>query len=432
MTVAGTPALTITTGLSTTADLSTTAGLSTTTGLSTASPLTLVVTLPVTAAQALAPASFLSERGAMESVLRQGEALFAQLQVSQTNAEANYQAQLNAVVQRNSYIEQTWLARLHAYQRYQTGYPAYQRRVAAFNAYAHRLHLAGLQLVQWQLGMAAWTRYAQQMAAYKAAVAAQRQHATAPISGTTPLSSTAPGAVPLPPKPVMPPYPGPQPPPFTETPPAWPGAPPTFALNPGPEPGGWALPLPPEAIPPWDGAAQLVTLAQYDTGTSGVGVGAAGIEETTQAALLADGAFSQVGAYQDPVKGPISTYWGDRTIFQSFHTGIDIAAPLYTPIRAAAAGVVTFAGYAVPGQRHDSYGLCVIIQHNAHFSTLYAHMDDLSYGLRVRRGDVVQQGQIIGYIGLTGWTTGPHLHFEMRENNVQFNPLLLLPNPATS
>ena len=103
---------------------------------------------------------------------------------------------------------------------------------------------------------------------------------------------------------------------------------------------------------------------------------------------------------------------------------------MYTPVRAAAAGQVIWAGYAVPGQRHDSYGLCVIIQHNAHFSTLYAHMDDLTYGLQVRVGDIVQQGQIIGHVGLTGWTTGPHLHFEMRQDNVQFNPLLLLPNPA--
>jgi murein DD-endopeptidase MepM/ murein hydrolase activator NlpD len=160
-----------------------------------------------------------------------------------------------------------------------------------------------------------------------------------------------------------------------------------------------------------------------------LGVGAAGREETTQNALLAAGAFDAIDSYQDPIKGIITTYWGGRTIFQAFHPGIDIAAPLYTPIHAAAAGRVTWAGYAAPGQRHYSYGLCVIIQHNAHFSTLYAHLDDQKYGLQVRVGDIVQQGQVIGYEGLTGWTTGPHLHFEIRQDNVQVNPLLLIPNP---
>ena len=225
----------------------------------------------------------------------------------------------------------------------------------------------------------------------------------------------------------MPRFPGPEPPPFTEPPPQWPGSRPVYAANPGPEPAGYPLPLPPEAVPSWDGVAMPITVMSY--GGMAPGVGAAGREETTQGALLADGAFDVVGSYQDPIKGIISTYWGGRTIFQSFHTGIDIAAPMYTPIHAAAAGQVIWAGYAAPGQRHFSYGLCVIIQHNAHFSTLYAHLDDQKYGLQERVGDIVQQGQVIGYEGLTGWTTGPHLHFEIRQDNAQVNPLLLIPNP---
>jgi len=71
----------------------------------------------------------------------------------------------------------------------------------------------------------------------------------------------------------------------------------------------------------------------------------------------------------------------------------------------------------------------VITQHSGQFSTLYAHMDDAQFPLQVRVGDQVQQGQIIGYEGLTGWTTGPHLHFELRDGGEQINPLLLIPDP---
>ena len=225
----------------------------------------------------------------------------------------------------------------------------------------------------------------------------------------------------------MPPFPGPEPAPFTEAPPAWPGSPPPAVAPAGLEPQGYPLPVPPEGAPPWDGDSPIIQVASY--GGMAAGVIAAGREETTQAALLAGGALDSVPTYQDPIKGIITTYWGGQTVFQSFHPGVDIAAPMYTPVHAAAAGLVTYAGYAVPGQRHYSYGLCVVIKHNDHFSTLYAHMDDLKYGLQVHSGDIVQAGQVIGYVGMTGWTTGPHLHFELRENNIQFNPLLLIPNP---
>jgi len=91
-----------------------------------------------------------------------------------------------------------------------------------------------------------------------------------------------------------------------------------------------------------------------------------------------------------------------ESFFQAFHPGLDIANAEYTPIHAAAAGVVVWAGLAVPGDDHGSYGNCVIIKHNDHISTLYAHMDDQIHPLEVRVGDVVQQGQVIGYEGMTG------------------------------
>jgi murein DD-endopeptidase MepM/ murein hydrolase activator NlpD len=144
------------------------------------------------------------------------------------------------------------------------------------------------------------------------------------------------------------------------------------------------------------------------------------------------------GMLQWPLVGPIAQGFGpspypfEPTItfhgvtYAHFHTGIDIDAPFQTPIRAAAAGRVIFAQLFVPGQPHLSYGLCVIIEHSAHLSTLYAHMD-LTLGLRVHVGQIVAGGQVIGYEGVTGNTTGPHLHFEVRVNGEFVNPLGLLP-----
>jgi hypothetical protein len=397
------------------------ATLTATVGLTGTAPLTLVVTLPVTAVRNLVTPQYLATREALERVLDKGSALFARLQAEQSVLESAYRTRLRAVVERNSYRERLWQALYDGHLHYLTAYPAYWRRVIAYNAYAHRLHLASIRYEQWKSRYNAWTHYAQLLAAYHAAVDA-RQRVSTPTAGSvdSPLS-------PLPPKPVMPLFPGPEPPPFTELEPPWPGSPPVAVPNPGPEPRGEDLPVPPEAVPPWDGDTQVISVLSYRS--VGSGPNAIGREETTQAALLANGAFDLVGGYDVPLHGPIVTYWGGSTIFQSFHTGIDIAAPLYTPIRAVADGVVIWAGYAVPGQRHASYGLCVVIQHNAHISTMYAHMDDLVYGLSVRQGDLVRKGQIIGHVGMTGWTTGPHLHFETRENNVQFNPLLLIPNP---
>ena len=456
----GTPVLTITNGLTATSGLSDTAAVPGATGVAASTsmsatagvtatsagayssspstsgpaeataPFTLVLTLPASATNALAPVGFLAARGALESVLRQGETLFSLLQVSQQNALAHYRAQLNAVVSLNSYLEWRWLRHYNAYVSYLRAYPAYVRRVAAFNSYAHAVHVSALAQREWHQRSVAWTRYAQEMATYKAILAARQQVPNVPISGTSTLSGTAgqPNTA-LPPKPLMPIFPGPEPAPFTQQPPPWPGSPPIFVGAPGSEPTGYALPVPPEAIPRWDGATLPFDISSL--GGDAPTIGAYGREETSQAALVADGAFDGGQSYADPLKGIITTYWGGHTIFQAFHPGIDIAAPMYTPIRAAAAGLVVWAGYAVPGQRHESYGLCVIIRHNDLISTLYAHMDDLTYGLQVRAGDTVQQGETIGYIGMTGWTTGPHLHFEMRERNVQFNPLLLIPDPES-
>jgi murein DD-endopeptidase MepM/ murein hydrolase activator NlpD len=100
--------------------------------------------------------------------------------------------------------------------------------------------------------------------------------------------------------------------------------------------------------------------------------------------------------------------------YSKMHTGVDFGAPTGTPIRAASSGVVDLAG------RHGAYGNTIVIKHGEKYKTLYAHMSRLAAG--VRKGRQVNQGQIIGYVGSTGRSTGPHLHYEVRINNRPVNP----------
>lgn len=121
--------------------------------------------------------------------------------------------------------------------------------------------------------------------------------------------------------------------------------------------------------------------------------------------------------------GQISSYFGAR--LGGFHNGLDIAAPMYTPIRAAQSGVVQLAG-----QPYLSYGDTadiVMIAHASNLSTLYAHVDLATRPPIVRAGQRVVAGQIIAYVGVTGWTTGPHVHFMTIYNQRPVNPLQLLP-----
>lgn len=124
-----------------------------------------------------------------------------------------------------------------------------------------------------------------------------------------------------------------------------------------------------------------------------------------------------------PLSGPITSYYGPR--WGGFHNGIDIAAPMYTPIRTAHAGLVQ-----VVGKPYISYGdtaEVVIIAHASNMSTLYGHVDDRVYRPVVRPGQWVAPGQVIAYVGMTGWTSGPHLHFTVIFNGTTANPLSFLP-----
>jgi murein DD-endopeptidase MepM/ murein hydrolase activator NlpD len=96
------------------------------------------------------------------------------------------------------------------------------------------------------------------------------------------------------------------------------------------------------------------------------------------------------------------------------HKGVDYGAPTGTPVRATGNGVVTFAG------RQGGYGNVVVVRHAGTTTTLYAHLSRFAKG--VRNGARVTQGETIGYVGQTGWATGPHLHYEFRVANQPRNP----------
>ena len=124
-----------------------------------------------------------------------------------------------------------------------------------------------------------------------------------------------------------------------------------------------------------------------------------------------------------PVSGPITSGFGPR--WGGFHNGLDIAAPMYTPIRAPASGQVTTVGK--PYLAYGDTATVIIIAHGNNFATLYGHLDDTVKPPIVRVGQIVTVGQVIGYVGMTGWTTGPHLHFMTIVNGKAVDPRPYLP-----
>lgn len=109
-------------------------------------------------------------------------------------------------------------------------------------------------------------------------------------------------------------------------------------------------------------------------------------------------------------KHPISGY-------NKMHKGIDFAAPIGTPIYAGGNGVIEFVG------RNGGYGKYIRIRHNNEYKTAYAHLSSFKKG--INQGVRVTQGEVIGYVGNTGRSTGPHLHYEIIYQNKQINPLTL-------
>lgn len=123
---------------------------------------------------------------------------------------------------------------------------------------------------------------------------------------------------------------------------------------------------------------------------------------------LAGWLTSSFGNRRDPLNG------GD-----DFHAGLDIAADKGTPVRATADGTVEMANY------NGNYGNCVVISHGFGIGTRFGHLS----GYAVAAGQKVKRGDVIGYVGSTGRTTGPHLHYEILINGQPINPLRLLAHP---
>ena len=122
-----------------------------------------------------------------------------------------------------------------------------------------------------------------------------------------------------------------------------------------------------------------------------------------------------------PIKGYtyISSYYGWRFNNTDYHTGVDFPAPANTPIRASASGTVIYVRTGAGYGRNWGYGNYLIVDHGGGFSTLYAHCTSIPVSV----GDTVTKGQTIAYVGTTGWSTGYHLHFEIRRNGAHTNPL---------
>ena len=123
---------------------------------------------------------------------------------------------------------------------------------------------------------------------------------------------------------------------------------------------------------------------------------------------------------QSPLTGKITSLFGMRThpvLGETLHhDGIDISQPTGTPVKPLSSGVVTFAG------NNGGYGLMVEVAHENGLTSRYAHLSSLS----VRKGEQISEEQIIGEVGQTGMTTGPHLHLEILRQNSPIDPLTVL------
>ena len=135
---------------------------------------------------------------------------------------------------------------------------------------------------------------------------------------------------------------------------------------------------------------------------------------TVNTSLTTSGAKVNIGiTLARPISGIITSRFGvSSSIRKSSHTGLDIAASKGTPIGAAAAGTVTFAGYK------GSFGNMIVVTHDNGVQTYYCHCSELLASV----GQRVAQGQTIAKVGSTGNSTGPHLHLEVRVNGIAYNP----------
>lgn len=165
-------------------------------------------------------------------------------------------------------------------------------------------------------------------------------------------------------------------------------------------------------------AAEKSVISQMNQLSAQLAAEAAAAKKKAQQTGTPSTAVTGSGSFQWPVSSCtyITSKYGYRIhpIFHTkkFHSGLDIAASAGSTIAAADAGTVAVATYS------SSYGNYVMINHANGYTTLYAHMSSLA----VSAGQTVSKGQTIGYVGSTGWSTGPHCHFEIRYNGATVDP----------
>ena len=127
-----------------------------------------------------------------------------------------------------------------------------------------------------------------------------------------------------------------------------------------------------------------------------------------------------------PVTGRLMGGFGERTDPFSGegarHTGVDISAPMGTPVKATADGVIVSAGW------NSGYGRCVVIDHGNGYQTLYGHLSKID----VMEGEEIRQGETLGLVGMTGRATGPHLHYEVRIHSTPVNPYRYLAHASVT
>lgn len=169
----------------------------------------------------------------------------------------------------------------------------------------------------------------------------------------------------------------------------------------------------------------VAILAITHTGVQVVSDQLAEVDINTQAVVLknplnGEANITLYGPFIWPTTGVITLSFGESDLpYQPFHTGIDIAGKKGDPIGAFMKGKVIYAGEISWG-----YGKHIIIDNGNNVSSLYGHLDKIN----VKVNDEVRQGQIIGLEGSTGWSTGPHLHFETRVFGIPVNPRVFLTN----
>ncbi|MCY3782258.1 MAG: M23 family metallopeptidase [Chloroflexi bacterium] len=159
----------------------------------------------------------------------------------------------------------------------------------------------------------------------------------------------------------------------------------------------------------------------FGTGVAGIDHGSPGWRQQVEPDSLIVGE-EPPRTWLWPVVGRMTTHYGGCTAAMCPHWGIDIAAQLGTPVRAAADGVITTIGWDP-----DGYGHFIVLDHGSGWQTLYAHLQPgtlSGYGMTIRMA--VHRGDAIGGLGSSGASTGPHLHFEVRQNGAHVDPTRIL------